>query len=289
MKYYEIIFLSILTLAGKLNDFQQVPKPKEGETYCFPLASMKAFTTLGKTLTFSTPMWDEFEKEFYDKYETMGIPKDVYQRSIAYGEKVAEHVLFYAESDHYKQTRGLRYTITDEPGSWQPTPPTYAEACEPQWNTIRSFTLDTCSQFTPPLPVAYDMSENSKFHELLMEVYDISRNQVESVPEWISRSGITFQHARVRLNLLYSYTSQSYADALNTKQPNASGSVGLVPAYQIVDINADVEINQNLQIRLNLNNAFNEQYFTKRPQFYPGPGIWPSDGRSFSTTVLLQL
>lgn len=183
---YEVLrnqFPEYPTLAGKVNEFQQVPSPEEGKAYCFPLASMKAFTTMGRELTFSTTMWDEFEKEFYEKYEAMGIPKDVYQRSIAYGEKVAEHVLAYAETDYYKQTKNLRYSITKEPGSWQLTPPTYADACEPQWNTIRSFTLDTCSQFTPPVPVTYDMSENSKFHELLMEVYHIGKNMTEEQKE----------------------------------------------------------------------------------------------------------
>ncbi|WP_449435903.1 hypothetical protein [Pedobacter steynii] len=42
-------------------------------------------------------------------------------------------------------------------------------------------------------------------------------------------------------------------------------------------------------IGLNVSNAFDKHYFTKRPQFYPGPGIWPSDGRTFSATVSLNL
>lgn len=121
------------------------------------------------------------------------------------------------------------------------------------------------------------------------ENINIEGNLLESVPEWISRSGITLQYDLASLNILYSYTSQSFADALNTVQPNASGSVGLVPAYQLLDINLGVDITPSLQLRLNLNNAFNELYFTKRPQFYPGPGIWPSDGRSFSSTLLLKL
>ena len=29
-----------------------------------------------------------------------------------------------------------------------------------------------------------------------------------------------------------------------------------------------------------VNNILDKQYFTKRPLFYPGPGVWSSDGRS---------
>jgi Fe(3+) dicitrate transport protein len=36
---------------------------------------------------------------------------------------------------------------------------------------------------------------------------------------------------------------------------------------------------------VNINNVTNKQYFTKRPSFYPGPGIWSSDGRSLVVSV----
>lgn len=167
------------TLAGKLNGFEAVPKPEAGQPYCFPLAGVKAFTTIGRTLTFSANMWDNYEKVFYKKYEEMGIPEDVYKRSVAYGEQVAKHILAYADKDNYKKTRGYRYTLSHKAGSWEPTPPMYAEACEPRWNTIRSFTLDSVSQFPTPPPAAYDLDEKSAFHKLTKEVYEIGKNMTE--------------------------------------------------------------------------------------------------------------
>jgi Fe(3+) dicitrate transport protein len=44
-----------------------------------------------------------------------------------------------------------------------------------------------------------------------------------------------------------------------------------------------------VMIRFNLNNVFDRQYFTKRPQFYPGPGVWSSDGRSATVTVAVRI
>ncbi|WP_394990472.1 TonB-dependent receptor domain-containing protein [Emticicia sp.] len=113
----------------------------------------------------------------------------------------------------------------------------------------------------------------------------IEGNFVESTPQVISRNGATFRYRKVSLTSLFSYTAKSFADALNTVQPSANGSVGLVPAYGILDFNATYRISSNLLLKLNLNNATNKQYFTKRPQFYPGPGIWASDGRSVNLTV----
>lgn len=119
------------------------------------------------------------------------------------------------------------------------------------------------------------------------ENVSVSGNWVESVPEWISRNGLTVRHPLFSATLLYSYVSETFADALNTVQPNASGSVGMVPAYGLLDMNASLQLSGNVSLQLNANNVLNRSYFTKRPQFYPGPGIWPSDGRSFSATLLI--
>lgn len=114
---------------------------------------------------------------------------------------------------------------------------------------------------------------------------NIEGNFVESTPQIISRNGFTLRHKKLSVTSLFSYTAKSYADALNTVQPSANGSVGLVPAYGILDFNATYRISSKLLLKLNLNNVTNKQYFTKRPQFYPGPGIWASDGRSVNLTV----
>ena len=114
---------------------------------------------------------------------------------------------------------------------------------------------------------------------------NIDDNKVESVPELISRNGLNIKFSTASVSLLYSYTAESYADALNTEAPSKNGSVGIVPAYGLLDINASWRITDHVMLRLNLNNALDKQYFTKRPQFYPGPGVWPSDGRSFVVTL----
>ncbi|MBK8562131.1 MAG: TonB-dependent receptor [Saprospiraceae bacterium] len=114
---------------------------------------------------------------------------------------------------------------------------------------------------------------------------DISGNNVESVPAWISRSGFTLKYKTASLTALYSYTAESFADPLNTVKPSATGAVGVVPAYGLLDLNATWRITSNVTLRMSLNNVLDNQYFTKRPSFYPGPGIWPSDGRSGNVSV----
>ena len=117
----------------------------------------------------------------------------------------------------------------------------------------------------------------------------VDGNRVQSVPELISRSGLTLSGGPASLTLLYSYTAESYADALNTRTPSANGAVGLVPSSGVVDLTGSWRFNDHLGLSVSVNNLADRRYFTKRPEFYPGPGVWPSDGRSVVASLRLAL
>lgn len=117
----------------------------------------------------------------------------------------------------------------------------------------------------------------------------ISGNKVEAVPKWISRNGLDILYKGFSCTILYSYTSSTFSDALNTVTPPASGAKGFTPAYSIWDFNASLRTNSHFTIRTGINNLFDKQYFTKRPTFYPGPGIWPGDGRNVYVTLGIKL
>ncbi|TAH21953.1 MAG: TonB-dependent receptor [Cytophagales bacterium] len=112
----------------------------------------------------------------------------------------------------------------------------------------------------------------------------IKGNWLEGVPQWTSRNGVNFSCKNLSISLLYSYVGKSYADAFNTETPSANGAVGLVPSYGILDWNMSYYL-KKFTFRLGLNNLLDKQYFTKRPTFYPGAGIWSSDGRGITFSL----
>lgn len=119
---------------------------------------------------------------------------------------------------------------------------------------------------------------------------NIKGNKVESAPDLISRNGFTLRYSKLSFSGLYSYTSATFADALNTVVPPAgTGAVGLVPAYGLLDLNAGYRFSKLLEARLSMSNVTAKKYFTKRPSFYPGPGIWPSEGRNFCFTIMIRI
>lgn len=117
----------------------------------------------------------------------------------------------------------------------------------------------------------------------------VKGNRLETVPSWISRNGLNIGYKTFHSTIQISHVSKSFSDALNTVIPNPSGSAGIVPAYTLVDVNASYRVNTEVVLKLGLNNAFNRQYFTKRPSGYPGPGVWSSDGRSVVASLHVKL
>lgn len=113
----------------------------------------------------------------------------------------------------------------------------------------------------------------------------IKGNKVEAAPQWISRNGLDLLYKGFGCTLQYNYTASTFSDALNTVTPPASGAKGYTPAYSIWDFNASVKASSAFTIRAGISNIFDKKYFNKRPTFYPGPGIWPSEGRNFYVTI----
>jgi len=168
---------TLVSLAGQLHGLEPLPEPEAGKTYCYPLASVQAVLLTGRALIFSGDKLDEFYKAILEEYHQSGLPEDVYQRRLDYGSKVSEHIMKWASKDNYKQTRSFpKYSIQDSESTWKPTPPAYMDAVEPHWNKIRTFVIDSASQFKGEPPPAFSTDKNSPFYKLALEVYETGKN-----------------------------------------------------------------------------------------------------------------
>jgi len=177
---YEVIINdnhSHISFAGQLNGLNNIPKPDLNLEYSFPLASIHAFLTVGRDLIFSENKINDFQNNLYNEIKKKGIPNDIYKRSIAYGDKVARHIMEWYDKDNYKQTRSFpKYTILRDDVFWKPTPPDYMEGIEPHWSKIRTLVVDSSNQFIIKSPPEFSISPGTEFYEDLMEVYDIGNN-----------------------------------------------------------------------------------------------------------------
>lgn len=159
------------TLAGQLNGLTPPPAPATDQEYCYPLAALHAYLAVGRTLIFSEERLEVWQQQVYDHYRQLGVPDEVFERSVAYGQQVADHVLAWSKEDGYAQTRGLRHTVSDEDGTWKPTPPAYMDGVEPFWSKVRPFVLDSAGQFAPGPPTPFDPHPESAFMTEVRQVY----------------------------------------------------------------------------------------------------------------------
>jgi Fe(3+) dicitrate transport protein len=113
---------------------------------------------------------------------------------------------------------------------------------------------------------------------------EFAGNSVEFAPTVVNRAGLTYARGRGTLGLQWSYVSRQFTDANNTVV-SEDADVGVVPAYQLVDISAKWQLTRLIGLDFGVNNVANLSYFTMRTTEYPGPGIIPGTGRSFYAGV----
>lgn len=165
------------SLGNQLNDLVALSEPDTTKNYYYPLTSLVAFTEVSKALVFDLERIDIMQQDLLKEVQDIGIDEDIFNNSVALGKTIGSEVLARAAKDGYLRRTALpRFSVSDDPGRWRPTPPDYMEAIEPHWRTIKPFVLDSAGQFDPGLPTAFDLSESSQFYEEALEVYETVKN-----------------------------------------------------------------------------------------------------------------
>ena len=82
--------------------------------------------------------------------------------------------------------------------------------------------------------------------------------------------------------------SDQFSEATNTVEGGVSAVVGLIPAYDIMDLSLSYQY-KRFRLEASVNNLADKMYFTRRATGYPGPGILPSDGRGFFVTLQAKI
>ncbi len=107
----------------------------------------------------------------------------------------------------------------------------------------------------------------------------IEGNKVEYVPEVMFRSGINYSWKDIKATYQFSFLGEQFSDATNSiENPNAL--TGIIPSYHVMDLSIEYSP-LRYKFTFGVNNLTNEQYFTRRANSYPGPGIIPATIRSY--------
>jgi len=164
------------SMSGILNKYPQVAKPAV-TGYAAELSALLAILETAKKLQPSGVLLDSFQVQFLDSCRQAGISEEIILRSADYAQQISKAILAYAKADKYNRISNYpRYTPQQKEGFWYPTPPGYFAPVEPYFNTVRSFTLDTCIQFKPIPPEPFSTNRNSEFYKMLRQNYETGIN-----------------------------------------------------------------------------------------------------------------
>ncbi|MCG9880431.1 MAG: TonB-dependent receptor [Bacteroidia bacterium] len=126
-------------------------------------------------------------------------------------------------------------------------------------------------------------------HAVYVRAADISleNKKVEMAPPVMIRNGLSYKYKSVSTSFQIAYVQQHFTDASNAVR--VSGAVnGIIPSYTVADYSLGYEWRM-FKVEASCHNVFNQMYFTRRADAYPGPGIIPSDARSFYLSLAIKI
>jgi len=153
------------------------------------------------------------------------------------------------------------------------------------WNVWETFSANEDFKLNTFINLAITESEYTSSQE-----NNVEGNKVEFIPDVNLKTGIGFGYKNFLGSLQYTYLGEQFTDATNSPRDleSQSGIVGEIPAYDILDLSFSYTY-KRFKLETGINNVLDNSYFTRRATGYPGPGIIPSQPRTFYGLLQFRL
>lgn len=113
----------------------------------------------------------------------------------------------------------------------------------------------------------------------------IENKRVENAPQYIHRFGATYFLKEFSATFQLSSVGDVFTDAVNTETQNATGTIGKLSGYQVMDASLSYKFMEYYNFKAGVNNIADQKYATRRAGGYPGPGIMPGNGRTVFVSI----
>lgn len=184
------------SLAGQVHELTPFPKREAGKAYD---ESVVLNAALSKSMTYyfgnTGPSGQNAMKSMTSKMQSgvaAGVAKDVADRSEAYGEALAAHVIDWSKNDGGADIKNLgfpeHYELKKGPAHWVPTNQQGMQQVPllPDWEKNRTFALPEAASCDLQPPPAYSEAPDSEFYKQAKEVHD-TRNALTPEQTAIAR------------------------------------------------------------------------------------------------------
>jgi PAP2 superfamily len=139
------------------------------------LSALYGILETGRNIIPSGYLLEEKQDQLLQAFSNLS--KEEIDSSVSFAKRISQYIIQYSKSDGYFRLSTLsRYKPLEGEEYWQPTPPEYMAAVEPNWKTIRTFFLDSPSQCATKEMESFSKEKASSFYQLANEVYTTSKN-----------------------------------------------------------------------------------------------------------------
>ena len=177
---------ALRSLAGQIKGLKDVPHREDGAAYNDAAVIHAAMAFAVHAYYSNTgPTGQRAMKALEKKLQLLawqGLAEDVWQRSVAHGKAVAEHVFAWSKDDGGAVVENLgfplKYDLQKGPGHWVPTStiPWQQTPLLPDWGKNRTFAMPDGGACPLPPPPAYSEDPASDFYKEALEVHDTVKN-----------------------------------------------------------------------------------------------------------------
>ncbi len=170
-----------------------IPTAESGKEYNWPTVVHNVYATMFKHFFSRVRAEDLFKiaalESSLNNTFAQTVSADVFNRSKAYGQAVAEAVWTYSATDtygfdQYLTPRPASYAPPTGPGKWTPTPPGNQAAMFPYWGKVRTFAISESDKLAKP-PYPYSEDKTSPYFAQGLEVYSLTAPQSQEA-QWIA-------------------------------------------------------------------------------------------------------
>ncbi len=179
---------NLQSLAGQLNGLTAGPQRDAGAAYDESIVLEAAMSAVVKKMFENTgPTGQRAFEAQQTKLQAAtqeGVAADVIDRSMAFGNAVAAHILDWSKDDGGAVVTNMgfptsaEYKLSPAPGHWVPTNPIVQQQLPllPKWGENRPFAMPKDAKCDPPPAIAYSEDPASDFYKEAKEVYDTKNN-----------------------------------------------------------------------------------------------------------------
>ena len=173
---YEVIQESssnMSSYASLLDDFPDISIDTKSPII-WEVAMISCYSDIAKHLVYRDNLIESFRDELIGKISGQSFEQSEIRKAQEWGIKYSQQFKKWIDKDGYLQSRNLpRYEKKGRIDSWEPTAPTFGEALEPHWKSLRPFLIDSASQFRSNAHIAFSKEKNSPFYNAAFEIYEI--------------------------------------------------------------------------------------------------------------------